>query len=574
MRQQMLAAQGKVEPDLVLKNAHVVDVLNLEIYTADIAIFEGKIVGVGEYSGHKEIDLTGQYVSPGFIDAHVHIESSLVTPREFAKVVVPHGVTSVVTDPHEIANVMGTQGLDYMLADSEGLPLDVFFMLPSCVPCTPFENSGAVLEASDLERYYTHPRVLGLAEVMDSSSVCLGVDSMVSKLDQAHRYEKRIDGHAAGADNTVLNVYATAGIKTDHECITASEAKERLRRGMYLMIREGSVAKNLDALLPAVTSANARRCMFVTDDNHLAELLEHGSVDYIVNLAIAKGMDPLQAIQLVTLNPAECFGLSKGAVAPGFDADLVIFDNLRNIQPRMVVKNGVVVYEEGRLVTEVPRSEDIGNSIVLNELTPADFAIHLTSEDSINTETKANIIGYVEGSLVTQHLVRAVQVHDGLFMPSAKESQAKVAVIERHKGTGNIGLGIVEGLKLTHGAIATTIAHDSHNVVVLGMDDPDMALAANYLKEIGGGMVAVQNGEILAFVELPIAGLMSHFPYEKTLSDIDCFNSTLNALGVANGSDTMLALSFLALPVIPALKITDTGLFDVVNNKHINIKYN
>jgi adenine deaminase len=561
-------ASGKEPADTVVKNGRIIDVFNGEIIEGDIAIVDGYFAGVGKYEGKSIVDAKGRYVIPAFIDGHVHIESSLVTPSEFAKVLLPHGVTTVIADPHEIANVLGTAGIQYMLDSSEDLPFDIYIMLPSCVPATSFENSGAILKAEELKPFYHHPRVLGLAEVMNFPAVLNAEDDMLNKISDAKQFGKKVDGHAAGLSGSDLNVYMAAGIKTDHESTTAEEAKERLRSGMYLMIREGTVAKDLQNLIPVVNGYNSRRCLFVTDDKHLDDLVLEGSIDHNVRLAIAEGLSPITAIQMATINAAECFGLEdKGAIAAGYKADFSLIDDLETIRISHVYKDGVSVVQDGKLVTDCCNNlqDCLGQSVHFDEIMESNLNIHLSSN-------KANIIEIIPNSLVTRHLVEEVDIcGQGFFQPSTSSDRLKLAVIERHHMTRQIGLGIVKGLGLKYGAIATTIAHDSHNLIIAGTNDSDMVMAANTIKEMQGGLVVVKEGQILASLELPIAGLISNLPYQEVYSTLKELHHALGKLGANDHFNPFLTLSFLALPVIPEIKLTDKGLFKVSTFEHISI---
>ncbi|PGY15912.1 adenine deaminase [Bacillus sp. AFS031507] len=567
-----ISVASKREPaDTVIKNGKIIDVFNGEIIEGDLAIVDGYFAGIGDYEGNRVIDANGRYISPAFIDGHVHIESSMVTPNEFAKVLLPHGVTTIIADPHEIANVLGTEGIQYMLDSSEDLPFDFFFMLPSCVPATEFENSGATLNAKDLKPFYQQPRVLGLAEVMNFPAVYKAEDDMLEKILIAKQSDKKIDGHAAGLSANDLNVYLAAGIRTDHESTTAEEAKERLRRGMYLMIREGTVAKDLQQLIPIVNERNARRCLFVTDDKHLDDLIHDGSIDHNVRLAIASGISSITAIQMATINAAECFGLeAKGAIAPGYKADFFLFDDLENITITTVYKDGIAAVENGRLIIEsqdhsLVETDRLKNSVRFHELTENHFQIPLKTN-------KANIIEIIPNSLVTRHIIEKVNANDsGIFQPSIIKDQLKLAVIERHHMKNQIGLGIVKGLGLKSGAIATTIAHDSHNLIIAGTTDLDMVVASKAIKDIQGGLVVVNQGEVIASLRLSIAGLMSDRPYQEVYSSLNEINLALKKLGAHDHFNPFLTISFLSLPVIPEIKLTDKGLFQISKFEHIDL---
>ena len=568
-----ISVAAKREPaDTVIKNGKIIDVFNGEIIEADLAIVDGYFAGIGEYEGNQVIDANGRYISPAFIEGHVHIESSMVTPTEFAKVLLPHGVTTAIADPHEIANVLGADGIQYMLDSSENLPFDFFFMLPSSVPATEFENSGAALNARDLKPFYQQPRVLGLAEVMNFPAVLTAEDDMLEKILTAQQAGKKIDGHAAGLSANDLNVYMSAGIRTDHESTTAAEAKERLRRGMYLMIREGTVAKDLQQLISVVNERNARRCLFVTDDKHLDDLIHDGSIDHNVRLAIDSGLSAITAIQMATINAAECFGLEdKGAIAPGYKADFILFDDLKKINITEVYKDGMAVVEDKRLAIELQKpivieTERLKNSVRYDQLTENHFHIPIKTN-------KANIIEIIPNSLITRHIIETVETNNsGYFQASIKDDQLKLAVVERHHMRNQIGLGIVKGLGLKSGAIATTIAHDSHNLIMAGTTDDDMVIAANAIKEMQGGLVVVNHGKVIAALKLSIAGLMSDRTYQEVYANLNEINLALNQLGANDNFNPFLTLSFLALPVIPELKLTDQGLFQVSKFKHISIE--
>lgn len=568
IRRRIEVASKRRKADLVIKNGYVVDVFNQELLQLDMAIVDGCIVGLGEFEGQKEIDAQNKYVCPSFIDGHVHIESSMVTPTEFAKVVLPHGVTTIIADPHEIANVAGAEGIKFMLENSENLPLNVYMMLPSCVPATPFENAGAILRADDLSPFYEHSRVLGLGEVMDYPSVFHANRQMVEKLAGAHQKGKHIDGHAAGLLGDAINVYMAVGIKTDHEAVSIKEAQERLQRGMYLIIRQGSVAKDLPNLISVVTPKNARRCLFGTDDKHLDDLIEEGSIDYSVRLAIEHGIEPIAAIQMATLNAAECYGMTKkGAIAPGYDADFLILDDLASIKINQVYSAGKLVVENGHFLgeQELKPNRALRQRVKFKKLTENDLQIPLTAG------VKANMIEIIPNSLITKHVQEEAETVSGNFVPSINRDQLKMAVIERHQETGNIGLGIVKGLNLKKGAIATTIAHDSHNVIVAGTNDQDILFATEKLKEIDGGLIVVANHQILAELPLAIGGILSENSNQTVIQQLKQINFALKELGATDQFNPFLTLSFLALPVIPQLKLTDLGLFDVKTFRHIGI---
>lgn len=560
LKKHILVAGKKQLADLVIKHAKIINVFTKEITKGDVAICDGKIVGIGQYEGKETYDAKNQYLVPGFIDGHVHIESSLLCPKEFAKISLLHGVTSVITDPHEIGNVAGSAGLNFMIEDAKNVPMNIFFMLPSCVPVTPFETNGASLDAQSFLPFLKHPKVLGLAEVMNYQAVATTEESIMNKLLLMLENNKKIDGHAAGINGEELNVYLTAGIKTDHEATSAAQAKERLDLGMYLMVREGTVAKDLKALLPAITSDNSRRCLFVTDDKLIDDLILEGSIDHNVRQAIQLGMDPLQAIQMATLNAAEFFDLKNlGAIAPGYQADFFLTDDLAKLSIKDVFVKGKIIVRKNQL--EIDQFPTQINSYTkklpkmnVQPLTLQSFTLPLVSE-------KAHIIEIIPNSLLTNDQIEEVLCQDGKFLPSVEKDQLKIAVIERHHQTGNIGIGIVKGFQLKKGALATTISHDSHNMVVVGTNDEDMLMAANRLLQKGGGMIVIEDGKELACLPLPIGGLMSQEPFSIVSDQLIALTKEAHKLGVSEAFNPFLTLSFLTLSVIPELKITDKGIF-------------
>ncbi|WP_438446968.1 adenine deaminase [Gorillibacterium sp. sgz5001074] len=573
LRSRIRVAAKQDPADVVIRNGRIVNVFTGELMTGDIAITGGIIAGIGTYEGKETIDADGRYIVPGFIDGHVHIESSLLTPQQFARVLLLHGVTTVVTDPHEIANVAGTAGIQYMLDAAEHLPIDCYVMLPSCVPATLFESNGAQLDAEHLKPFYSHPHVLGLAEVMDYPSVANTEARMLNKLIATQQAGALIDGHAAGISREGLNVYMAAGIRTDHESISPQEAQDRLDMGMYVMIREGTVAKDLDALLPVVTQRNARRCLFVTDDKLIDDLVNDGSIDHIVRLAVAKGLDPITAIQMSTLNTAECFRLHQhGAIAAGYQADLLLLDDLEQVKIHQVYKRGRCVVDAGRLVEEEdlpknPIGSLSGCMLGLNaqKVEPSKLAIPLKGN-------LCHVIEVIPNSLVTHHRIEQVDVKDGMFSPSIDKDLLKLAVIERHHATGNVGVGIVKGFGLKRGAIATTVAHDSHNIVVVGASDDEILSAIEEVTRTGGGAAVVAGSEVLASLPLPIAGLLSDRSYGEVYEGLMKLVKAMSEIGASQAFNPLLTLSFLTLPVIPHLKLTDKGLFDFESNSHIAIE--
>lgn len=560
-------AKGEIKAELVLKNANIINVFTNEIIKGDIAIERGKIIGIGEYEGIEEMDLEGKYLSPGFIDSHVHIESSMVTPGQFAKAILPRGVTAVVTDPHEIANVKGIEGIKYMLDESQDLPLDVYVMLPSCVPSTPFENAGAVLEAEDLEKLMNEERVLGLGEMMNYPGVIGGDEKVLKKLDLFQ--DKVIDGHGPLITAKELNAYVAAGVKTEHECSTKEEMIERLRLGMYIHIREGSAARNLKELIKVVDKDNLRRCLFCTDDKHPGDLLVDGSIDHNIRLAIKEGIDPIDCIKMASLNSAEAYGLkNKGAIAPGYKADLAVIDNLEDFNVIRVFKEGKLVAENHKPLFQIPSRDNssMKNTVNIKRVEIESLRIPIKGE-------KVNVIKLLPHSLITEKVVKDVKdmvVEDGAFIRG--DNILKVAVIERHNRTGNIGLALVEDFGLENGAIASTVAHDSHNIIVIGDNDGDMLLAIEELERVGGGLTMVSEGKVLDTLALTIAGLMSEEPLEQVDRKLNkMLEIAYGKLKVNENLDPFMTLSFIALPVIPDIKVTDLGLFHVGEFKFINL---
>lgn len=574
---QIKASTKAIKCDLVIKNITIIDVFNKDKFIDTIGIKDGYIVGIGEYEGNEVLDGTGKFICPGLIDAHCHIESSLVTPYEYYKVALINGITSVVADPHEIANVLGTKGIDFMINSSKDIPFDMYFMLPSCVPGTDFENSGAVLLGKDLHKYYESSRILGLAEVMNFPAVVNCDETMINKLYDCLDNNKIIDGHGAGLSNMMVNTYRTANISTDHECITAEEAIEKIRRGMHVLIREGTAAKNLKDLLPAVNEHNSTRFSLCTDDKHIDDMIKSGSINTSIVTCIRHGLKPETAIQMATLNPSTLYKLNnKGAIAPGYVADFIILDDLENFKISKVYKNGNIVVSNGKLLdssyNKVSPNLNIKNSIHLPELTEYSFNIDITNKSQLN------VIEVIPNRLETNHL--KINITDNMkiinnnrisFKQCLNEDLLKVAVIERHKKTGNIGLGVLKGLKIKNGAVATTIAHDSHNIILAGTNDNDMLLAAKELEKIQGGIVIIKDGSVLVSISLEIAGLMTNRSYEDLLIDLEALDKAVYSITPDIDFNLFLTLSFLSLPVIPDLKITDKGLFNVKEFKFIDI---
>ena len=551
-------AAGRAPADLVLKNATYVNVFSNELCHGDIAVAEGLIVGMGEYHGKVEVDVSGKLVLPGFIDAHIHLESSLVSPTEFAKAVLPHGTTTVITDPHEIANVMGTDGIEYMLQATEDLPVDVRFMLPSCVPATPLDESGANLDYRAIDSFYDHPRVQGLAEMMNYVGVVNGDGQVVEKIVASQAHHKKIDGHAPGLSGKDLNAYIAAGVYSDHECSDMEDAMNKLRLGQYIMIREGTAARNLEALMPLLTSQYVDRCMFCTDDKHPNDLLEKGHIDYIVKKAISLGADPIVAVKAACHNAARYFLLNnRGAIAPGYLGDFVIIDDFQHFEIEMVYKRGVLMYD-GQL-RDFPAPEI--DPYLVKRAHDTFHVAHLTAEDFSDGRPHA-VIGMIPGEIVTQDAGYADQA-------DPEQDILKIAVIERHKNTHHIGLGYIKGYGLKRGAVATSISHDSHNIIVVGATDEDMAAAANRIVENRGGITVMENGQVLGEVTLSIAGIMSDDSLVMVNSALEDAKDEAFGLGVSRGIDPFMTLSFMALPVIPSLRITTRGVFDVTQQKYV-----
>lgn len=557
-------AEGMRKADLVLKGGQVFNVFTQSWETADVAIRGSRIVGIGEYDGEREIDVRGKYVTPGFMDAHVHLESSMLAPREFAKILLLNGVTTVFADPHEIANVLGVSGIEFFLEATEDMPLSVYINVPSCVPATNLDTSGAALTASDMEAVRElNPRVLGLAEMMNYVGVVKGQPDVLDKL--AAFQDAVIDGHAPGLTGHDLNAYIAAGVTNDHECITVEEAKEKVSRGMYVFLREGSAAHNLVDLLPVLQEVDNRRCCLCTDDRHVDDLIGQGSINYLLEIGVTQGYPAEQLLPLATLNTAECFGLrGLGAVAPGYTADLNVFDDLESFQPVHVVKDGYPVVYNGRLnwASRPVRSQAVF-TMNMPPLDPLSFQIPVEEGKYLR------VIDLSQNQLVTKELHKAPYILNGEAVSDTSRDILKMAVCERHHGTGSIGLGFVRGVQLKRGAIGTTVGHDSHNLTLVGTNDADMALAGNKLREIGGGLVIAADGEVKATLPLPIAGLMSDREANVVNAQMKQLLFWTHELGVPDDFSPFMVLSFLSLPVIPELRLTDQGLVDVTRFTHV-----
>ncbi len=559
------AASGRRPVDLLLENAQLVNVFTSKVEQVSIAIAGGYVVGFQAHEAHRRLDLQGRFVTPGLIDAHVHLESSLTCPAEYARAVVPRGTAAVVADPHEIANVLGLDGIKYMLRASEGLPLDIYLALPSCVPATFMETAGARLEAGELAPLLEHPQVVALAEMMNFPGVIGAAGSVLAKIVAAKKVRKPVDGHAPALAGQGLQAYLAAGISSDHECTTAAEAYEKLAAGMHVMIRQGTGARNLDDLVEIVNRRTCHRIMLCTDDRHPHHLVEEGHMDALVRQAVARGVDPVTAVRLASLNPAEYFGLHHlGAVAPGRRADLVILDDLEKFKVWRVFHAGKQVAAGGRLDAGVALNTPLeAPSPMMIDVRNLDFSIPAAGRS-------IRVIQVQEGQIVTGSLTTEANIDQGRVVSDPGRDLLKLAVIERYSGNGGLGLGFVSGFGLKRGALASTVAHDSHNLVVVGATDGDMLQAAARLVEIGGGLVAVEKGRVLAELALPLAGLMSPEPLAKVRRCLDDLLAAASGLGCVL-SDPFMSLSFLALPVIPALKLTDKGLVDVTRFELVSL---
>lgn len=576
------ASNKSIKCDLVIKNITIIDVFNKDRFVDSIGIKDGYFVGIGDYDGDEIIDGTNKYICPGLIDSHCHIESSLVTPAEYYKLALLNGITSVIADPHEISNVMGTDGINFMLESSKEIPFDIYFMLPSCVPGTSFESSGATLLAKDLKSFYKNNKVLGLAEVMDYPSVSNCEENMIDKIYDSICSNSVIDGHGAGFSTMMTNTYRSAHILTDHECNNAKEAIDKVRRGMYVLIREGSVAKNLKELLPAVNESNSNRFCLCTDDKHIDDIAINGSINSSIIYAIKSGLRAETAIQMATINPSNLYKLNnKGAIAPGYIADFVLLDDLENFKILKVYKEGKLVVNDNKIInykTNILKESAIKhsccNSINLPSLDEDSFKINIKNDKC----EKLNIIKIIPNKLESIHLKLNISDIDSMkngnseiFKCSPKDDLIKISVIERHNASGNIGLGILKGLGVKEGAIGTTIAHDSHNLIIAGTNDKDMLFAAKELEKMHGGIIVVKNEVILAHIKLEIGGLMTNRKYTEIQSDLESLHSAIKIIAPDIDFNPFLTLSFLSLPVIPDLKITDKGLFDVINFKYTDI---
>ena len=577
LREQVAAATGSKKAELVLKNAQIVNVFTQSVETGDIAIEGGYIVGIGNYEGITEKDLGGAYVCPGFLDGHIHIESSMTSPGEFERAVVPHGTTAVITDPHEIANVAGTAGIRFMMQSAQKLDLDVYFMLPSCVPATDLDESGAELLARDLEPFYADEKVLGLAEMMNAFGVTHGDKGCFEKLVQARSLKKAIDGHAPALSGKELNAYVTAGIRSDHECSDFEEAKEKFARGQWIMIRQGTAAKNLKGLMGMFEDPYYQRCLLVTDDKHPGDLIRIGHIDAIIREAVSMGADPIRAIRMGTLNVAAYFGLhDMGAVAPGYKADLAVFDDLRTLNVKQVYKGGKLVAEDGKMLHQKEKITDWSDEI-------KERVFHSFHRDPITVEelqlkettgTHQRVIDMVAHELITRERIEEWKELPGMA-PGVDISRdiVKLAAIERHKNTGHVGLGFLGKYGLKRGAVATSIGHDSHNLVIAGVTDEDMVLAGNRVIENGGGLAIALAGKVLADLPLPIGGLMADEPVEVVDEKLEHMKKLSVELGISEDIDAFMTLAFISLPVIPKLRLNTYGVVDVEKHQVVEARF-
>ena len=561
---------NEIKPDLVLKRGNIINVFTNEIIKCDVAIDNGIIVGLGNYQGKKEIDMNNKYIVPGFIDSHLHIESTMLTPGEFCKAVLPRGTTTVIADPHEIANICGLDGINYMLEESKSLPMDIFYMLPSCVPCTDFESSGAILKAKDLQSLINKNMILGLGEMMNYPGVISRNDEVLEKLKLTGDNNKIIDGHGPHIKDKELNAYIISGVSTEHECATIEEMIDRLRLGMYVMIREGSAAKNLKDLIKGVNKDNIYRCLLCSDDKHPQEIINKGHINHSVKLAIKGGIDPIDAIKMATINAATCYNLkNKGAIAPGYDADLLIIDNLNDFNIEKVYKRGILVGEGNKPLFNYKSNNSYENSVIntvnIRDIKKEDLEIEVTNDE-------VNVIKVMPHSLETRKVIRKIKTKDNKFVFDKNMDIIKMAVIERHNKSNNMGLALVENFRLKNGAIASSIAHDSHNLIVIGDNDEDIICAIEEVKRCEGGIAISSNKKILASLQLEIAGLMSSESIEFVSFKLEKMMSiAYDNLNINREIDPFMTLSFMALPVIGDLKLTDKGLFDVREFNFIDI---
>ncbi|HTR43067.1 MAG TPA: adenine deaminase [Pseudomonadales bacterium] len=563
VQHKLSVARGEQPVEQLFKNARVVNVFSGEIHKTHVAVEDGRVIGFGDYAAIKTIDLKGAYLAPGLIDGHFHIESSMLTAPEFARAVVPHGTSAVVIDPHEYANVLGLDGIRYVLDSTKNLAVDFFIMLPSCVPATHLETAGAKITADDLKLMIHDERIAGVAELMNFPGVFLGVKDELAKIDAGKG--KAIDGHAPGLRGKNLNAYALAGVRSDHESVSVEEAREKLRLGMHILLREGSTERNLEDLLPLVNPHNAQNCSFATDDKLAGDLVNEGHIDHAVRKAIQGGVPPIAALQIATINTARHYSLQNlGAIAPRYWADFIVFDSLKKFRVRQVYKKGTLVAEDGKFLGRLPAKISLPRSTMNLRYSPKDLIVKSSSAKKIR------VIQIIPDQIVTREVIVAPKIQDGQVVPDTGRDILKTVVVERHRATGNVGVGFVGGLKLKRGAIGSTVAHDAHNVVVAGTNDQDILFAIKELERLQGGQVVIDNGQVKAELPLPIAGLASDQPLAKVIRMIEDLNSAAHSLGCDLAAPFM-ALSFLSLSPIPALKLTDQGLIDATHLKKISL---
>ena len=569
LKELIAAARGDTESDLVLKNGNILNVFTGEIETADVAVKDGTIIGIGTYNGKEQIDVSDKYICPGLIDGHIHIESSMISPAEFAKAVLPHGTTAVVADPHEIANVAGVEGIEYMIEATRDLPIDIFYMLPSCVPATGMDESGAVLKAEDLDRFYQKSGVKGLAELMNFYGTVRGDEDILDKIAGAVKAGKAIDGHAPGLSGNDLNAYIVAGVGSDHECSNTDEALLKLRRGQWVMVREGTAAKNMDKLLPMFDDMYCDRCMVVSDDKHAGDIVEFGHMDYVVRKAVRSGKKASNAVKMASLNPSRYFGLGKrGAIAPGYIADILVVSGFDLFKVEMVFKNGKLVARDGQVTADIKsriNPEDyprVYNSFNLDPIKPEDLALRQKG-------SKKRVIELVKNEILTREVIVPAELDKSPSGIQIDKDILKIAVIERHRRTGHIGIGFVRGYGIQKGAIASSVAHDSHNIIVVGTNDEDMAVAANSVLGNNGGLSIAQDGKVLSSMALPIAGLMSEMEASESEDLLIEMKVMAKHMGCKPGIDPFMTLAFTALPVIPKIRILTQGVFDVDTQSYV-----
>jgi adenine deaminase len=559
IQKKLSIARGESRAELLFKNARVVNVFSGEIHQTNVAVEDGRVIGFGDYRAKRVIDLKGAYLAPSLIDGHFHVESSMLTAPEFARAVVPHGTGAVVIDPHEYANVLGLDGIRYVLESTKNLAVDFFIMLPSCVPATHLETAGAKLTADDLKLMIADERVAGIAELMNFPGVFLGFKSELAKI--AAGKGKAIDGHAPGLRGKNLNAYALAGVRSDHESVEVEEAREKLRLGMHILLREGSTERNLKHLLPLINAHNAQNCSFATDDKLAGDLVNEGHIDHAVRLAIKGGVPPITALQIATINTARHYQLHNlGAIAPRYWADFIVFDDLKNFRVRQTYKKGVLVAENGKFLGKSPAKISLPRSTMNLRYAPKDFLVKTSGSKKIR------VIELITDQIVTKEIIASPKIEHGQIVADPARDILKMVVVERHRATGNVGVGFVRGFKLKRGAIASTVAHDAHNVIVAGTNDADILFAIQQLEKIQGGQIAVADGKVKAVLPLPIAGLVTDQPLPRALKLIDDLNAAARALGCDLAAPFM-ALSFLALSPIPSLKLTDQGLIDATKLK-------